>query len=326
MTPFRIRLEKNLAAAHSEEGTPRYFFEIDLSPVLPGSGRVARLPVFQRPNQARHPILKEFWWTTIAGTALEKGNLAALERAIPDAVAALIDHGTLPYYYVTLPNGERQPVYLVGGKLHLRLSTGAAFVAEDIGALWFRLQEYLAPRRLSEELIEVSILLWKDLQLYPMAFVFRNGRVWFPIFLQDERGRVRLIYDRIGVPARLFDLHETFALRRELAGELVRERVLAVLGALKIDQIREELWPSLQLTMKRTPYVLVYFEDSRRQELPVYQADGEFVALQRRSRARLVIGGDLDELARLVSQDLVQQGTLTGAATVLLEEVKGGQR
>jgi hypothetical protein len=118
--PFELKLRRNLDY-HEGAREPKYFFvfELELGEVI-GRPVSSRLPVFWRPNDIPHPILKEFYWVDIAGVRVEKGNLAALEKAVPHAVLGLLDFGTIPYYYISIPGGDRLPVFLKEGKLRLR--------------------------------------------------------------------------------------------------------------------------------------------------------------------------------------------------------------
>ncbi len=317
--PFEVRTRKNLDWHEGDESSPRYFLEVDLSPVLPGSGRVARLPVRWRRNRG-HPILKEVYWVEVAGMRVEKGNLAALEAAVPQAVAAFLEHGTLPYYFVTTPQGSF-PVYLVRGRLQLRTDT-AALSAEDVGELWLRLAEHLlSARRIGAvEELEVSILLWSDLQVYPTGLLLRDGRVLVPVFLRPGTEGSVLIHDVIGQPSRFLSPPELFALRREMASDLASCRAIPHPGALKMDRVRPEVWAALEGTARPTPYVLVCHQDERPLEFPVYEAEGEFFALQRSSYSRLIFSSDLEELSRLVREDLVLRGKASGASLVAVEQ------
>jgi hypothetical protein len=317
--PFEVRTRKNLDWHEGDESSPRYFLEVDLSPVLPGSGRVARLPVWWRRNRG-HPILKEVYWVEVAGMRVEKGNLAALEAAVPQAIAAFLQHGTLPYYFVTTPQGNF-PVYLVRGRLLLKTDT-ATFGAEDVGELWHRLAEHLLAARRIEALeeIEVCLLLWKDLQLYPTALLLRDGRVLVPIFFSLHDASLQLIYDVIGQPSRFLSAEEVFALRRELAHDLAARRAIPHVGALKMDRLRDQVWQALEGVVRLTPYILVCHHEDQRLEFPVYEAQGEFFALQQASYRRLIFSPDLDELMRLVRDDLVARGKASGASLVAVEQ------
>jgi len=320
MMQFELRSYRNLEYREADEKTPKYFFEIDLSKLLPGTGRVARLPVFWRPNRARHPILKELYWTDVGGERVEKGNLVALEKALPEAIVPLIVNGTLPYYFFKTPAGSF-PAYLSHGKLHLRFN-GASFSGDDVGQLWHRLGEYLQGLGKVEEKeeIEVSIFLWNELQIYPTAFVLRNGKAWMPVFIHREGGAITLNYDLIGAPSRFLEPEQAFDLRREVAMALAESRAIASPGALKIDQVREEIWARMEVWVKPAGFVLVYHQDGQRGEIPVYEAKGEFLALQHSSRARLIFSSDPDELSQLVSQDLVQRGRMASTSILAVEK------
>lgn len=104
---LEVRIKRNPEySKHGSEKIPRYFFELDLGGIIKGATQ-ATLPVYWRLNRAPHPILKEIYSVEIAGITVEKGNLLALEKALPDAVQALANYSTLPYYFIDLPGRVR---------------------------------------------------------------------------------------------------------------------------------------------------------------------------------------------------------------------------
>lgn len=323
---FDIRVDKNLTYEEGSQSQPRYFFDADLSSVLPGEGRTARLPVFWRPNPARHPLVKELYWTQILGTTVEKGNLDALERVVPEAIEAVVDYGTLPYYILSLPIWDKLPIYPSGGKLCLHLPDGPTLTAEDIGQLWRRLGDHLLGigKLHSRQEIGVSIVLWKDLQTYPMALAFSNGSVWIPIFSQPAVEGLRLNYDVIGVPSRFLDVAEVFALRRQIAADLVDTRAMTSPFDLKIEQVGEEVWEAIEGQVKPSGYVLSYFGEDARVEMPVYEVDGEAFAVDRNSKPNLIFSSNFDDLLQHVTEELIRARRLP-RATILTLEVAGPQ-
>jgi hypothetical protein len=318
---FDIRVDKNLTYEGGSQSQPRYFFEVDMSSVLPGEGRTARLPVFWRPNPARHPLVKELYWTQILGTTVEKGNLDALERVVPEAIEAVVDYGTLPYYLLSLPIWDKLPIYLSGDKLCLHLPDGPTLTAEDIGQLWRRLGDHLLGigKLHSRQEIAVRIVLWKDLQTYPMALALGNGNVWIPIFSHPGSEGFRLNYDAIGVPSRFLDVADVFALRREVAADLAERRAIMSPFELRMDQVGEDVWEALQSYVSPSGYVLSYFGEEARVQMPVYEVDGEAFAVDRNSKPSLIFSPDFDELLRHVTEELIRARRLPRATILTLE-------
>lgn len=321
---FDIRISKNLGYEEGSHTQPRYFFDVDLTAVLPGEGRTAHLPVFWRPNPARHPLVKELYWTQILGTTVEKGNLVALERAIPEAIAAVIDYGTLPYYLLSSPIWDRLPIYLNGSRLSIGLPDGPTLTAGDIGELWRKLGDHLLGigKLHSREEIEVSIVLWKDLQTYPMALAFGNGRAWIPIFSHPSVEGLRLNYDAIGVPSRFLEPEEVFDLRREVASDLVAARALSSPFDLKMVQLSDEIWEALKQRASPTDYVLAYSSDGARVEMQIFEAKGEVFAAHRASKLRLIFSPDMSELSRRVSQELTRAERVPSGTLLTLERLR----
>lgn len=318
---FDIQVTKNLSYEEGSQSQPRYFFEVDLSAVLPGEGRIARLPIFWKPNRAHHPLVKELYWTQILGTTVEKGNLAALESVIPEAIEAVIDYNTLPYYILSLPIWDGLPIYLSGGKLCLHLPDGPTLTAEDVGQLWQRLGDHMLRigKLGSRQEIGVTIVLWKDLQTYPMALAFANGKAWIPIFSQPSVEGLRLNYDVIGVPSRFLDVAEVFALRREIAANLVATRAMASPFDLKIEQVGEEVWEAIEGQVKPSGYVLSYFGEDARVQMPVYEVEGEAFAVDRSSKPNLIFSPNFDDLLQHVTEELIRARRLPRATILTLE-------
>lgn len=314
--PFEIRVRRNQDYCGGT-GEPRYFFELELVEVI---GRPASccLPVFWRPNDIPHPLLKEIYGADIAGVKVEKGNLAALEKAVPQAVLGLADFGTLPYYYVSLPEGNRLPIFLSGGKLRLR---EPSIEARDIGQLWHRLGDLLLQQkkiRVKEE-VEVSMLLWKELRVHPTAFILVDGRAFIPIFWH---GREELNYDVMGRPSRFFSLEAAFELRREVAQDLVAQHQLPSVYDLRMEQVPDEVWEGLKKKARLTDRVLCCELKGARMEIPIYEIAGEVFATRRASRLGLLFASSVDELAQRVTADLTRRGHLPSASPLTVERRK----
>lgn len=324
--PFSLEMVKMKRNLEYHEGTekPKYFFELDLSQVVRG-GVSATLPIYWRPNKSPHPLLKEIYWTEMAGAIIEKGNLATLEQMIPQAVMGIMDFNTIPYYYIHLPGEGRAPVYLSEGKLRLRLRGQPEFTGDDIGQLWHRLGDYLTMQKkiASKEDVEVSVLLWKELKLFPSAFVLGNGKAWLPIFYSRKEDKAQLIYDVIGVPSRFLSVEEAFDLRREVAQSLISSRMLSSPYDLKMVQVQEEIWEKLKVNAQPTGFALTYFTDSAKIEIPVYETKGEVFSATRGSKIRLTFSSSMEELSFRVSGELSRRGVLSTSASVSVEKMKG---
>lgn len=319
---LQVRIKRNPEyPQHSSEKIPRYFFELDLSGVMKG-GSQATLPVYWRPNPAPHPILKEIYAVEVAGITVEKGNLLALEKALPDAVQSLTNYGTLPYYFIELPGRARRPVYLVEGKLQASLGGGPQFSGDDIGQLWQRLGDYLIRTReiKQREEITVSLLFWKELRIYPPAFVLRNGNdgVWIPIFYREES----LNYDVIGQPSRLLPISEAFNLREEVAASLTASKMLSSPLDLRLEQVQKEIWDKLAKTVNPTDRVLSYYEENTKIELLVFEAHGALLATQVTSTAKLNFGRDIDDLQKRAAEELIRERKISSASNLEVE-IKG---
>jgi hypothetical protein len=294
----------------------RYFFEVDLSKYL-RSGSQALIPVFWRRNDAPHPTLKEIYHVEIAGVKLEKGNLFALQKIVVEAIMGLISYGTLPYYFINLPDGADIPVYLVSEKLRTKLRD-VEFSGNEIGEIWNRIAEYLVTLReiKRKEDVSVSIFLWKDLRLYPMAFVLRSGRIWIPIF---SHGKGRLNYDVIGKPSEIIPVEHALDLCRKIAYELMDSRAISSIDDLKMDQISDEICDRLTEIHRKTGWVLSYYNNEKKVGIPILDASGEFLVVLKNAKRGIYIGRDLEDLKRKVEMGLGGEGGVSTGGYLTLE-------
>jgi hypothetical protein len=315
MLQIKLRRNPEYSKHSMEKTTPRYFFELGLSRVIEGGGQ-ATLPVYWRPNTSPHPMLKEIYSVEVAGIMVEKANILAVEKALPDAVQSLANYGTLPYYFIDIPGRARIPVYLVDGKLQTRVGDDAQLEEDDVGQLWHALGDYLIPTRVtnSREEVTVSLLFWKELRIYPPAFIFRNGKgkIWIPIFYRGER----LNYDVIGQPSRLLPISEAFNLREEVAAGLTASKMLSSPFELRMDQVQREIWDRLEKTVAPTDRVLSYYEETTRTELPIFEVRGGLLVPQVTSTVKINFGRDIEDLLKRAAEELIRERKISSASYV----------
>ena len=222
-----MELSKNLGYEH-ESDSPRYFLKIDLDEIAPG--RKATIPIRWRANKS-HPMLKEIYYADVGGFRIEKGNLQMLRTSIQEAVESLVDHRTLPYYSISLPNLTRIPVFLIGK--HLKLEDAEIRVSgEDIGEVCRKLAKELVQKKEIKGVddLKVSIFLWADLRLYPPAFIIKDfrQRAWVPIFCHNSEGSLGLNFDIINMPSKIFRVEELSSLRKEVISYLSSRKYWSV--------------------------------------------------------------------------------------------------
>jgi len=76
-----------------------------------GGQEAARIPIYVRPNESPHPILKEIHWCEVAGTTLEAANPWALKEKVQRALERIApghEHIDLVYFARRL-DGEIVP-------------------------------------------------------------------------------------------------------------------------------------------------------------------------------------------------------------------------
>ena len=316
--PFNVQIRHN-PDYRGGSSEPRYFLHVDLSPLLPrpvGSW----LEVFWRPNPGHH-TLKEVYWVEVGGRRLEKGNLPALMQALPEVLTRMKGFGTFPYYYLSYPKGEPLLVYHSEGRLRLRMN-GSNLSGDEIGEVWQKVADGLLGKRLigSREELEVHLLLWQDLSLYPMALALKGGRYLIPLFQGEGQ---EILYDVIGDPTRFLRPREVFSLRREVAQYLMASRSLSTPYELGMVGVLPQIWQDLEGGASQTGLCLSYPGENSAVELPVYEAGGEFFALGTGRKLRLYFGGTPEELVPRVALDLGGEQGLSSSALLTIERHRG---
>jgi hypothetical protein len=316
--PFNVQVRHN-PDYHGGSEAPRYFLHVDLSPLLPrpvGSW----LEVFWRPNPGHH-TLKEVYWVEVGGRRLEKGNLPTLMQALPEVLTRMGGFGTFPYYYLTYPGREPLPVYHSEGKLRLRLN-GRELSGDEIGEVWRKVADSLLGQRLigSLEELDIHLLLWQDLSLYPTALALKGGRYLIPLFQGEGQ---ELLYDVIGAPTRFLRPRDVFPLRREVAQSLMAARSLSSPYELGMVGVLPQVWRDLEGSAAPTGFCLSYPAENSRVELPVYQVNGEFFAVATDSKRRLYFSATPEELVPRVALELSRERRLSSSALLSIERPKG---
>jgi hypothetical protein len=299
---------------------PRYFLHVDLSPLLPRPVS-SWLAVFWRPNSG-HPSLKEVYWVEVAGRRLEKGNLPALVKAVPELLTSMGGFGTFPYYYLTCSKGQF-PVYHSEGKLRLKMN-GSELSGYEIGEVWRRAGDSLVGKKHidSREELEIQLLLWQNLSLYPTALALKGDKHWIPLFQGSTSSGGELLYDVIGVPTRVLQAQDLFSLRREVAQSLVAARSLCSVYELGMEGMLPQVWLSLEGAASRTGFCLCYPTEGGRVEMPVYEAIGDFFALAAHRRHKLYFGATPEELLPRVAMQLSTDYRLPSSALLAIERHK----
>ncbi|MCM8778547.1 MAG: hypothetical protein NC834_02005 [Candidatus Omnitrophica bacterium] len=322
---LEVSLRKNPEYRETKEDLPRYFFEVNLDNVVP-SGGASNIAVYWRPNPERHPILKEIYSCEIAGTVLEKGNLSALKKILPDFIEGLVNYKTLPYYYINIFGEIRTPVYLVEKKLQVRFSDGAYFSGLDISSIYKKIiGHFISTRRIKqEEEIELGLLYWKELRLFPFGFSFVdfNEKIFIPIFYKVD-GEINLNYDVIGQPSRILPLENIFDLWQEIASSLVTSGIISSLYELRIEGLVKELWERIRSLVNPLDSVLSFYKDGQKIILSIFQTKTkELFCLQEQVRLRLSFGQDIQDLRERLAKGLIKARKIRDVSELVLERMR----
>ncbi|MFP4546217.1 MAG: hypothetical protein ACLFPN_05135 [Methanomassiliicoccales archaeon] len=312
---FPVEIRKNQDFRTGDQA-PRYHLEMDLDRVVPG--RRAVLPVYWRPNRS-HPLLKEIYQTEIGGFQVERGNLPSLVDAVQAAVSDMVEGETLPYYSLVLPNGNRIPIFLNGEKLYTRMGK-RSIEGTDIGEVYGKLRRELlsdgSVRR--QEDLKLDIFLWHDLRLYPPAMIIKDpgGQVWVPIFCHLENEEIRLNYDLLNRPSRIFTIERLSELRAEVARTMASYGAMVTEETLYMDEVRDEVWREVRGLMSPRPEIISYEVGEEREEIEIFEREGELIA---GARPMVFFGRDIDGLGRTVADILQRTGRVSSSMTVRIE-------
>jgi hypothetical protein len=308
-----------------------------------GGGETARIPVFQRMNEAPHPILKEIHWCEVAGRTLEAANVYALK----DKVAALLDTiapaRVLPLAYFRVPEMDYElPVYEDDGDIVAPVLAGPKLKARDLAGIRRHVCRYLVSSGYvaAEEQVAVGVLRPRDLRLVEPASIFRSvadDDVWVPsVEGVSGEGPVVGVLENA---ARLADPErrragggplaqetapaapDVVSLLRFLRSEMERSsRVQIDTGALYASEVRAEIWDQAAARTEDASSRLVAYltdEDSTQLELEVRRTGAGDVCCAVESRGiDVFLAPDADALARVVGRHLFAAGFLRFAEEV----------
>ena len=312
---FPVEIHKN-QEYHTGDETPRYFLEVDLDIVAPD--RKASLPIFWRSNSS-HPVLKEIYRTEIGGFAIERGNLPSLLDSVKNAMGGMMENGTLPYYSIVLPNGNRLSIFLVKDKLQARIGR-TKIEGKSIAEMYKQLREVLRGMGMitNGSQLKVDIFLWHDLRLYPPAFILRDvrERVWTPIFYSLREGRAMLNYDEIDRPSELIELRNALNVRDQMAYRTASYGAIRSSDQIYMDQTHDAVWKAIREQVNKTDEILSYEKSDLRIEIPIYAARTGLIASD---RPRIFFGKNQSSLASVVAEVLMTDGRINSTVSLRVE-------
>jgi hypothetical protein len=344
--PVKLGLERNPGAvvelgAYNPPGTPLYLFRV---PMRSGFGRAAAgLPVYRRPNESPHPILKEIFFCEVAGQNLEAANVHSLRDKAERALETIAPARQLPLCYFRAPRFDYSlPVYEQGAGLVCPVLTGPKLKAPDLASLrgpvtrWLRAGGYLDER----EEPEVLVVRPSDLRLVPPATEIRcldDEAIWLPaVEGVSEQGPV------IGLLAHPAELEtarrqqggaaedappsatDVTALLRTIGNEMARTGHLLNPWALYAGSVRPEIWLRTDEVTDPTNRALeCYLEQGEALSVPIrHTAAGEVVAALEEERITVFLAGDDDALAAVVGHYLVTGGFLSHPEDLRVETAR----
>lgn len=341
--PVPVDLERNPGAvvelgAHNPPDLPLYVLRVGMRGGF--GGTEARLPVFRRPNESPHPILKEIYYCEVAGQMLEAANVFALRSKVQRTLETIAPAHKLPLCYFRAPRFDYSlPVYEEGSHLICPVLTGPKLKGDELSSLrgpvtrWLRTGGYLA----AEEEPEVLVVRPSDLRLVPPAAVLRcldDPDIWLatvegfsaegpvigllshPAQLQVGERRRRGADDPAPPAAT-----DVTALLRYVGGELVVRRHLVNPWALYAADVRPEIWARTEeLTDATNRRLECRLEGAAELRLPIrHTTAGEVVAALQEHDITVFLAGDDDALRLSVGRYLTAAGFLRHHDDVRME-------
>jgi len=307
-----------------------------------GGQETARIPIYVRPNESPHPILKEVHWCEVAGKTLEAANPFALKDKVQRALETIAPAHALPLAYFRVPDMDYElPVYEDDEQIIAPILMGPTLKARDMAGIRREVCRYLMHTGyVSEpEEIIVGVVRPRDLQRVPPAAVFRSltdDDIWMPTVEGSSpegpvigllahpaelrgRGRIRA---QVGpaptdsAPA----APDVVGLLRFVRAELSRRRAPFDPETLYAADLRPEIWRSAEVRLEKTGLSLeahLTDEDATRLELPVWRmGSGELVAAIEDRGINVLLATDEHALASCVGQLLSKSGFLRYAEEV----------
>ncbi len=332
--PVPVGLERNPGAvielgAHNAPGVPLYVLRVGMRSGF--GGTEAGLPVYRRPNDAPHPILKEIYFCEVAGQTLEAANVFSLREKVQRALDAIAPARRLPLCYFRAPRFDYSlPVYEEGAHLVCPVLAGPSLKGDDLSALrdpvtrWLRTAGYLA----ADEDPEVQVVRPSDLRLVAPAAILcclDDDAIWLPtvegvsvegpvIGLLTQPAELRLgerrrrAADDTPPPAGA----DVTALLRYVGGEMAVKGRLLNPWALYAAAVRPEIWARTEeLTDATARRLECQLEGGPELHLPIrHTAAGEVVAAIKEHDITVFLAGDDEALAASVGRYLVAAGFL----------------
>lgn len=164
-------------------GAPAYLLVIDVSGKNGGSE--ARVPIHKEITRSADVLLKERYWTEIAGVRVEAGNLPAVEAMAREVIGWLLDGQRLPYYWLRAPHHLPVPVFVRDGRCVARVRGGPEIAAPSLAMVRAYLSAYLG-----DPVPHVMALSFADLRYHRAYAILEAPGVWIPVF--QDRGALRV--------------------------------------------------------------------------------------------------------------------------------------
>lgn len=313
-----IRITRD--ASSERNAAPAYNLVIDFSGMNGMSE--AQVPIYRELNRTSHILLKERYWTEIAGLRIETGNLPALEAMVWEAMRWLGDGRRLAHYWFYADGIAPVPVYIRDGSYVGRPRGGPQFAASSLALVRERLCAYFSCASL-----EFMALSFRDLRYHKPHSVLEGPGVWIPVLKDD--GRLRVPDGETGGGS-LDDLGGLLRLRHSLAEALTAAGRLPSQEFLAITCPTDEAWTELIARGTSADHVLsvpdptgrsrVLLEILRLGDELACTPDGGLRQVAQGGPRKILFGRDVWVLVDVVGLDLEQRGL------VRRDEIKVHQR
>ncbi len=310
---MKINLVEN--AAPNSASVP-YIAEVNMGQDVTHLWRDYRIPVYFNKHG------KERYSAEIAGFQIASESIERIPGLIKYLIGNLINVARLPNYAFIARRAQRvYPVYTIEDEVMVVTPNGPVFRHVELAKVRQYLTEYLHKTRIlgkdgKSDKLHVRGIDPNTLGLRRPVFYLKKRDAadgdpfWAPVFENGARDGIyayaassRRDAPNTGGASAMWDL------RNVVAEVLVTDKRLGSVNDLRADRIMPNYWQKLSAAMTPTGKTLVS-DDLR---IPVYEVNGKFIGVERRSnedRNGIYVGDSVEDLEARVSKDMARRGII----------------
>ncbi len=307
---------------NSSPDIPRLFAEVDLSE-CGIKQKVKNLAIYYQKLEKPVGPVRVVYKTSIAGLALETGNLNRLEQVITETIKKLIRFQRLPEYFFQV-NDNVYPIYQVKNELIARYPGGPVFSTEDIASLRVWLADHFKALHRIKNRREMSLLYLSsyDLQLYSPYCVMRTPDEEvpdipvFPLITDDGINLIAPVSNTsLSVP---YDNGKgIFTLFNQVADYLIGRGELVDRYEITIRKLSMMAWKKMEQQLTAQEMMFAYKREIsgeiRKIKDPIFVESDRYLSARKNRLGNMVLylAPDLSDLQHRIGTDLFSYGAIS---------------